>query len=125
MLEKPARQGGRPVREQFLIFGSPLIEESDVQELVNTLRSGRLGMGPKTRCFEEEFSRYLGRKHAVAVRSCRAGLHLALDVARVKQSDEVLTTPVTFAATANVIVHRGARPVLADVCRDTMNIDPD
>lgn len=121
---KLAIEGGEPVRKDFLVFGSPDIKEEEIQEVVDTLRSGWLGTGPKVRRFEEDFRRYVGCRHAIALSSCTAGLHLALDVLDIGQGDEVITTPITFAATANVIVHRGARPVFVDVERDTMNIDP-
>lgn len=121
---KPAVEGGQPVRKDFLVFGSPDIKEAEIQEVVDTLRSGWLGTGPKVRRFEEDFRAYIGCKHAIALNSCTAGLHLALDVLDIGEGDEVITTPITFAATANVIVHRGAKPVFVDVERDTMNIDP-
>jgi len=122
--EPLAINGSTPVRRDFLIFGSPLIEEEEIREVADTLRSGWLGTGPKTHRFEDDFRRYIGCKHAIALNSCTAGLHLALDVVGVGQGDEVITTPITFAATANVIVHRGARPVFVDIERDSMNIDP-
>lgn len=112
------------VREDFLVFGRPTIEDPEIREVVDTLRSGWLGTGPKVSRFEESFRQYVGCAHAIALNSCTAGLHLALDVLGVKPGDEVITTPLTFAATANVIVQRGARPVFVDVERDTMNIDP-
>ena len=122
--DRPAIEGGDPVRGTFLIFGSPAIEEAEIQEVVATLRSGWLGTGPKVHRFERDFAAYIGCKHALAVNSCTAGLYLALDVAGIGHGDEVITTPMTFAATANVIVHWGARPVFVDVERETMNIDP-
>jgi len=124
MSDKLAINGGKPVRDSFLIFGSPDIQEAEVQEVVDTLRSGWLGTGPKTHRFEEQFKEYIGCKHALALNSCTAGLFLALDVIGIGPGDEVITTPMTFAATANVIVHHGARPVFVDVERETMNIDP-
>ncbi len=118
-----AVEGGIPVRSEFLVFGAPAIEEPEIAEVVDTLRSGWLGTGPKVRRFEEDFKAYTGARHAVALNSCTAGLELALDVAGVGPGHEVITTPLTFAATANVIIHRGARPVFVDVDRETMNID--
>ncbi|MEM3434417.1 MAG: DegT/DnrJ/EryC1/StrS aminotransferase family protein [Candidatus Methanomethyliaceae archaeon] len=123
-IAKPAIEGGRPVRDAFLVFGSPLIGEEEINEVVDTLRSGWLGTGPKVQRFEEDFRRYIGCRHAIAVNSCTAGLHLALDVLGIGEGDEVITTPITFAATANVIVHRRARPIFVDVDRETQNIDP-
>jgi dTDP-4-amino-4,6-dideoxygalactose transaminase len=118
-----AADGGAPVRSSFLIFGFPAIEEVEIQEVVQTLRSGWLGTGPKVKKFEADFQTFTGAKHAVALNSCTAGLELALDVLGVGDGDEVITTPMTFTATANVVLHRGAKPVFVDVERDTMNID--
>jgi dTDP-4-amino-4,6-dideoxygalactose transaminase len=114
----------RPRREEFLVFGAPLIEEEEIQEVEATLRSGWLGTGPKTKKFEADFAAYTGAKHAIALNSCTAGLHLALDVLGVGPGDEVITTAMTFAATANVICHVGATPVFVDVDPLTQNIDP-
>jgi dTDP-4-amino-4,6-dideoxygalactose transaminase len=111
--------------DEFIIFGSPRIEEPEIQEVVETLRSGWLGTGPRVKKFEEMFARYTGAAHACAVSSCTAALHLALIVAGVGPGDEVITTPITFAATANAIVHAGATPVFADVEPATMNISPE
>ena len=112
------------MRGEFLVFGSPQIDEDEIDEVVATLRSGWIGMGPRTLQFEHDFARYTGARHAIAVNSCTAALHLALIAAGVGPGDEVITTPLTFAATANVIVHQGATPVFADVDRRTQNIDP-
>ena len=89
-------------------------------------RCGQDGLppGPKTKSFERAFASYTGAAHCVAVNSCTAALHLALEATGVGPGDEVITSPVTFASTANVIVHRGARPVFVDVEADTLNIDP-
>lgn len=115
---------GGPARKDFLVFGSPFIGEEEIQEVVETLRSGWIGTGPKTQRFEAEFAKYIGCKHAISLNSCTAGLELALVVAGVGEGDEVITTPMTFAATVNVIVHRRARPVLVDIEPDTFNMDP-
>lgn len=112
------------MRSEFLVFGSPRIEEDEIAEVVAALRSGWIGMGPRTLQFERDFAAYVGAKHAIAVNSCTAALHLALIAAGVGPGDEVITTPMTFAATANVIVHQGATPVFADIDRRTHNIDP-
>lgn len=93
--------------------------------MVDTLRSGWLTAGPKVRRFEESLREYVGSQHAVAVNSCTAGLHLALAACDIGEGDEVITTPLTFAATVNVILHQRARPVLADVCPDDYNLDPE
>lgn len=120
----PAIEGGHPIRNEFLIFGSPLIGEEEIKEVVDTLRSGWIGTGPKTQRFEEAFRKYIGAKHALALSSCTAALHLALDVLDIGERDEVITTPMTFAATVNAIIHRRAIPVFADVEKETFNIDP-
>ncbi len=117
-------KAGFDKRSEFLIFGKPAIEEEDIQEVIDTLRSGWIGTGPKTSQFENAIQTLLGVKHTIAVNSCTAALSLALEIAGVGDGDEVITTPLTFAATANVIVHRGARPVFADVDRATGNISP-
>lgn len=111
-------------REDFLVFGQPDIGEAEIAEVVDTLRSGWLGTGPKTKRFEAEFAEYVGAKHAVGVNSCTAGLHLSLLALGIGPGDEVITTPMTFASTINVILHVGARPVLVDIDRETQNIDP-
>ncbi|MBM3287612.1 MAG: DegT/DnrJ/EryC1/StrS family aminotransferase [Candidatus Eisenbacteria bacterium] len=124
MDERLAIDGGKPVRDSFLIFGSPDIREAEIQEVVDTLRSGWPGTGPRVARFEEAFRAYIGSRHAVALNSCTAGLHLSMIALGVKPGDEVITTPLTFVATVNAIVHVGATPVLADCDRRTMNIDP-
>lgn len=122
--EIPALEGGSPVREEFLVFGSPLIGEEEIKEVVDSLRTGWIGTGPKVERFEQLAREYLGAKYALAVNSCTAGLHLSLLACGVGQGDEVITTPMTFAATANVIEHVGATPVFADIELPSMNIDP-
>jgi dTDP-4-amino-4,6-dideoxygalactose transaminase len=111
--------------DDFLPIARPDISEEDIAEVVDTLRSGWLSYGPRTQRFESEFKQIVGAEHAVAVTSCTAGLHLSLLAAGVGPGDEVITSPLTFAATANVIVHVGATPVLADISYDDLNIDPE
>lgn len=113
-----------PSRTEFLLFGAPDIREAEIQEVVDTLRSGWLSTGPRCRKFEQLFSEYIGCEHAIALNSCTAGLELALEALGIGPGDEVITTPLTFCATANVVVHRGAKPVFVDVDRETGNIDP-
>jgi dTDP-4-amino-4,6-dideoxygalactose transaminase len=113
------------MRDNFLIFGSPSIEEEEIQEVVECLRSGWISTGPRVGRFQELFARYIGTRYALALNSCTAGLHLAMLAADLKPGDEVITTPMTFAATANSIIHTGARPVFVDVELPGMTIDPD
>lgn len=110
-------------RTEFLTYGLPLIEEDDIAEVVDSLRSNWITKGPKTNEFEKQFAEYIGVKHAIAVNSCTAGLHLALVAAGLGTGDEVITTPMTFASSANIIIHTGATPVFADIDPVTMNID--
>ena len=111
--------------DDFLPIAQPDLDEDDIAEVVDTLRSGWLVYGAKTQQLEREFAAMVGAEHAVGVNSCTAGLHLSLLAAGVGPGDEVITSPLTFAATANVIVHAGATPVLADICEDDLNIDPE
>ena len=112
-------------RNHFLIFGSPAIEEDEIEEVVATIRSGWLGTGPKVDRFETMFRQYVRAQYAVAVSSCTAALHLSAVAAGIKPGDEVITSALTFCATVNAIIHAGGTPVLADVDPVTMNIDPD
>lgn len=107
----------------MLVFGQPDVREEEIEEVVDTLRSGWLGTGPKTKQFEAEFAAYVGARHAIAVNSCTAGLHLSLLALGIGPGDEVIAPVLTFASTINVILHVGATPVLVDVDRTTQNID--
>jgi len=111
--------------EEFLVFGSPRIEQQSIEEVANVMRSGWLGSGPKCKAFEAAFESYLQAGTALAVNSCTAALHLALLALDIGPGDEVITTPMTFCATANVIVHAGAIPVFADIDPVTWNLDPE
>jgi dTDP-4-amino-4,6-dideoxygalactose transaminase len=117
--------GNSSPRKDFLIFGAPAIEDAEIDEVVATMKTGWLGTGPKVAQFEKDFSVYKGAEFAAALNSCTAALHLSILAAGVKPGDEVITTPMTFCATVNAIIHAGATPVLADVDPRTMNIDPD
>src|ERR1700722_14189714 len=111
-------------RESFLVFGSPALAEDEIAEVAATLRSGWIGTGPRVHKFQENFASYIKVPHAVALNSCTAALHLAMLAAGVEPGDEDITTPMTFCATANSIIHCGATPVFADFDRRTLNIDP-
>ena len=113
----------KPTRKEFLPLSRPTIGEEEIREVVETLRSGWITTGPRVALFEEGFRRYLGMPHALAVSSGTAGLHAALLGAGIGPGDEVITSSMTFAATANAIVLAGARPVLVDCERDTLNIE--
>lgn len=117
-------QNIRTKRKDFLVFGKPYFEEKDIDEVVDTLRSGWWGTGPKTELFENKFKGYVGSTYALGVNSATAGLHLALKALGVGPGDEVITTPLTFCSTVNVILHVGATPVFADVDINDWNIDP-
>lgn len=120
----PAIEGGRPQRKDFLVFGRPQIQKQEIQEVVDSLKSKWIGTGPKVSKFEDAVKKYLDVEHAVALNSCTAGLHLSLLAAGIKDGDEVITTPMTFAATANVIEHVSAKPIFADIETSSMNINP-
>jgi dTDP-4-amino-4,6-dideoxygalactose transaminase len=113
------------VRETFLPFAKPSIGEDEIAELVDSLRSGWITTGPKTERFAEDFRAYVGGRFASPLSSATAGLHLALLAHGIGPGDEVITTPMTFAATLNVIVLCGAVPVLVDIDRETLNIRAD
>jgi dTDP-4-amino-4,6-dideoxygalactose transaminase len=112
-------------RESFLSFQPPAISEEEIEAVSETLRSGWLTTGPRTAELEARMREYLEAKHVLAVSSCTAALHLSLVALGVGPGDEVITTSITWPATANVIVHCGATPVFADVREDTLNIDPE
>ena len=111
------------IRDDFLAFGAPLIGEEEIQEVEDCLRSGWLSTGPKVAEFEELLRQYTGSQFAIALNSCTAGLHLSLLAAGIGKGDEVITTPMTFCATVNTIIHARAKPVLVDIERDTQLID--
>ena len=113
------------MREKFLSFSLPLIGDEEIAAVVDTLKSGWLTSGPKVKQFEQAFAERFNCPAALALNSCTAGLHIALKVLNIGPGDEVITTPMTFAASVNVIEHVGARPVLVDVEPDTLNIQPD
>jgi dTDP-4-amino-4,6-dideoxygalactose transaminase len=109
--------------DHFLPFALPVIEEEEIREVLDVLKSGWVTTGPKVRLFEEEFAEYVGCKHAIAVNSCTAALHLALEAVGVVEGDEIITSPMTFAATSEVIRYFKARPIFVDIDSKTMNVD--
>lgn len=112
-------------REKFIVFGSPMIEQPEIEEVVASLKSGWLGTGPKVHKFENMFKEYKKAKYAVALNSCTAALHLSLVAIGLKSGDEVILSTMTFAATANAVIHAGGIPVFVDCEVGTMNIDPE
>jgi len=110
--------------DRFVDFARPAIGDSEIGEVVAALESGWLSTGPRVHAFEQAFAEHVGAPHAVAVNSCTAALHLSLLAAGIGAGDEVITTPLTFCATANAILHAGATPVFADIDATSMNIDP-
>lgn len=114
----------RMTDEPYIIFGSPVISQAEIDAVVRTMETCWIGTGPRVHEFQTKMAEYTGAKHALAVGSCTAALHLSMVVSGVQPGDEVITTAMTFCATANSIVHTGATPVFVDCQRDTMNIDP-
>src|SRR5690606_24944666 len=145
IMPKLALDGGKPVRSRtnFLVFGAPPLGDDEIAGVTDSLRRRWIGTGPKVAAFEAAFTAYKSSSrntvnpsgnspgkvipsalHAVAVNSCTAALHLSILALGIKPGDEVITTPMTFCATVNAILHAGATPVLADVDPLTFNIDP-
>jgi UDP-4-amino-4,6-dideoxy-N-acetyl-beta-L-altrosamine transaminase len=123
--EVPAILGGLAVRKTLLPYGRQSIDESDVQAVVETLRSDWLTTGPKVAEFEEAMAAWVGAKYAVSFSSGTAALHAAAFACELQPGDEAITSPLTFAATANCVLYQGAMPVFADVLEDTLNLDPE
>jgi perosamine synthetase len=119
-----AIHGGSPVRAHLLPYGRQSVDEADIQAVVEVLRSDWLSTGPKVPEFEEAFAGRVGAAYAVSFSSGTAALHAAAFAAGLKSGDEAITTPMTFAATANCVLYQGATPVFADVSADTLNLDP-
>ena len=123
--EMIAIDGGTPVRNTLLPYGRQAIGEEDIQAVVKVLRSDWLTTGPKVGEFEEAFAARVGAAYAVSFSSGTAALHGAAYAAGLKPGDEAIATPMTFAATANCVLYQGATPIFADVCADTLNLDPE
>lgn len=120
-----AINGGRPVRETKIFYGRQCIEDDDVKAVTETLRSDYITCGPKVSDFENTLCNFTGAKYAVAVSNGTAALHCACIAAQIGPGDEVITTPMTFAASSNCVLYCGAKPVFADINPETYNIDPD
>src|ERR1051325_2808408 len=120
----PTPAAARRRRATFLPFAPPLVGQEEIDEVVDTLRSDWITTGPKTRRFESEFAAYVAAPGALALNSCTAALHTALVTLGIGPGDEVITTPMTFAASVNVIEHTGARPVRVTVVPDTLTLAP-
>jgi dTDP-4-amino-4,6-dideoxygalactose transaminase len=113
------------MRKLFLPFALPDVDEAELAEIKEALMSGWVTTGPKTHQFEADFAAYVGAKHAIAVNSCTAALHLALEAIDLRQGDEVITSPFTFAATAEVVRYFDARPVFVDISPTDLNLNSD
>lgn len=124
-MEKLAIHGGTPVRKTPIYYGHQLIDQKDIDAVVEVLKSDYLTTGPKITELENQLCQLTGAKYAVAVSNGTAALHLACMAAGIKEGDEVITTPITFAASANCVLYSGATPVFADIDPETYNISPD
>ncbi|WP_434798642.1 UDP-4-amino-4,6-dideoxy-N-acetyl-beta-L-altrosamine transaminase [Terrisporobacter vanillatitrophus] len=124
MKSELAINGGTPVREEYLSYGRQVIDDGDIKLVVNVLKGNYLTTGPNVKQFEEMVADYVGCKYAVAVSNGTAALHAACYAAGIKEGDEVITTPMTFAASANCVLYCGGKPVFADINPYTYNIDP-
>ena len=111
------------MRDTFLSFSPPSIGEEEIDEVVDSLRTGWITTGPKVKRFEEEFAAFVGSPQALAVNSGTAAMHVALATLGIGPGDAVITTPMTFCSTVHVIEQVGAKPILVDVEPDTLNID--
>ena len=121
---KPAIINGKPVRNSFLPPFKHSIGEEEINEVIDTLKSDWITTGPKTFKFEKMFGKKVGSQYSIAVNSCTSALHLALAVIGIGKGDEIITTPLTFAATAEVVINQDATPVFVDIDKKTYNIDP-
>ena len=114
-MEKPAIEGGKPVRKQAIHYGHQYIDDADIQAVVDVLKSDYLTCGPKIEELEQKLCALTGAKYTVVCANGTAALHIAALAAGVLEGDEVITTPITFAASANCALYCGARPVFADI----------
>src|ERR1700730_5033505 len=125
MKPQPKTAANAAVRKDFLPFARPDLDKTELDEIREALANGWVTTGPKTKQFELEFAAYVGARHAIAVNSCTAALHLALEAIGLQSGEEVVTTTYTFAATAEVIRYFGAKPVLVDIDGETLNMRPE
>ncbi|WP_027416165.1 UDP-4-amino-4,6-dideoxy-N-acetyl-beta-L-altrosamine transaminase [Aneurinibacillus terranovensis] len=119
-----AIHGGKPVRDTYLPYGKQTIDEEDIQTVINVLESDYLTTGPSIKSFEDKIAQYVEAKYAVAFSNGTAALHAACFAAGINRGDEVITTPITFVATANCVLYQGGKPVFADIDQNTYNINP-
>ncbi|MGG6407640.1 UDP-4-amino-4,6-dideoxy-N-acetyl-beta-L-altrosamine transaminase [Bacillus toyonensis] len=119
-----AMHGGKPVRETYLPYGQQQIDEHDIQAVVDILKGDFLTTGPTIQQFEKSIAKYVGAKYAVSFSNGTAALHAACYAAGITEGDEVITTPMTFVASANCILYQGGKPVFADIDNETYNISP-
>ena len=122
--EALALHGGTPVRKVLLPYGRQAITEEDIQAVAETLRSDWLTTGPKVNEFEEAFAAWVGARYAVTFSSGTAALHAAAFAAGIGPGDEAITSPLTFAATANSVLYQGGKPVFADIHKDSLRLTP-
>lgn len=125
MTQELAINGGKPVRDKLLPYGHQWIDEEDIAAVSEVLHSDWITQGSKVEEFEKNFATYIGARYAVAVNSGTAALHTACFAAQIKKGDEVVTTPITFAASANCVLYQEGTPLFADIDVDTLNIDPE
>jgi perosamine synthetase len=124
-MDKLAIFGGKPIRDSYLAYGKQSVDDTDIQAVVDVLKGDYLTTGPFVREFEDKVASYVGAKYAVAVSSGTAALHLACFAAGIKEGDEVIVSPMTFAASANAVLYCGGTPVFVDIDSQTYNIDPE
>ena len=124
-MDKLAILGGKPIRDTYLSYGKQTVDEPDIQAVVDVLKGDYLTTGPFVKEFEDKVANYVGAKYAVAVSNGTAALHMACFAAGIKEGDEVIVSPMTFAASANAVLYCGGTPVFADIDPVTYNIDPD
>lgn len=124
-MNKPAIEGGKPVREKKIYYGHQCLDDSDYEAVLEVLKSDYLTCGPKINELEDRLCKLTGAKYTVVCSNGTAALHIAAMAAGLKEGDELITTPITFAASANCALYVGATPVFADINRETYNIDPD